>query len=194
VPADPAGPGSGADRDGGDCGDRDEGTETHHEGRGRAHPEQALGEREDQHQDGARARPQPDRHDGGQPAPPAAGSGEFFRFGRVGVPPCGGIIVIVNMVVRILVVMIAVRSVGWLGGVGVTVMVVIAMCMLVLVLVLVTVTVIMRVIMMIMRRFGWRHRGPERGGRTAELAQRRDEGAPLHPQQTQAHDDDERIA
>ena len=49
-----------ADRERRDRRDRDRGSQPHHEGRGDAGPEQALRQREDQHDDGTRAGPQSD--------------------------------------------------------------------------------------------------------------------------------------
>ena len=65
----------------------------HHEGRGDAGPEQSLCQREDQHQDRARARSQPDRHDRGEPALPSAWSGKLLGLGRMRMSPGRGVIV-----------------------------------------------------------------------------------------------------
>ena len=89
------GPGSGEDGDGGDGGDGDGGAEPHHEGRDHAGPEQPLRQRKDQHQDGARARPQADRDDGGEPPLPSAGSGELLGLGRVRVAPGRGMVIVI---------------------------------------------------------------------------------------------------
>src|SRR6266850_4157654 len=59
--------------------DRNGGTETHHEGRGDAGPEQALRQRKHQHQDRARTGPHANGEDRAQAAPPAAGAGELIR-------------------------------------------------------------------------------------------------------------------
>src|SRR5262249_42492613 len=60
----------------------------------------------------------------------------------------------------------------------------------------VTVTMIVAVVRVAMVRLSvraWRHRGADGGG-TVERMQERQERTPLHPQQSHADDDDERIA
>ena len=89
-----------ADRERRDGGDGDRGAEPHHEGRGDAGPEQALRQREHQHDDRARARPQTHRDDRRQAALPAARPGQFLRLRTVGVAPGRGMIVVVVVTVR----------------------------------------------------------------------------------------------
>src|SRR6185295_7505544 len=103
-----AGPGLGADRDRGDDRDRDGGAKPHDEGRDHAGPEQPLRQREHQHQDGAGAWPDADRHNGGEAALPAAGAGELFRLRCVRVAPGRSVVVIVVVRMSVVTVMMAV--------------------------------------------------------------------------------------
>ena len=92
----------------GDGGDRDRGAEPHHEGRRDAGPQHALSQREHQHQDRARARPQANRDDRGQAAPPAARPGQILRLGPVRVAPGRGVFVAVMVMVVVVAMMMAV--------------------------------------------------------------------------------------
>src|SRR5262249_57284413 len=105
---------------------------------------------------------------------PSARSGKLLRLGCMLVPPCRRI-----FVVRVIMVV----------GVALAMMVV-AMVM------VMTVTMTMVVVRVAMVRVivrAWRHRGADGGG-TVERMQERQERAPLHPQQSHAEDDDERVA
>ena len=105
----------GGDREDGDGGDRDRGAEPHHEGGGDAGPEQALRQREHQHQDRARAGPQADREDRAQAAPPAAGAGELLRRRAVGMAAMLVMDVVVAMVVAIGMAVVMVMTMAVIG-------------------------------------------------------------------------------
>jgi hypothetical protein len=111
-------------RDDGNGRDRDRGAEPHYEGRGNARPEQALGQREYQNQNGSRTWPDANGEDGSQAAPPAAGTGELAWRGTMGMAA---------MLVM---------------DVGFVVMVVVVMFVVVPVVIMAMLTVVMRVVMM----------------------------------------------
>ena len=169
-----AGPGLGADREGGDERHGDRGADPHDEGRDHAGPEQPLRQREHQHQDGARAGPQADRDDRREFALPSARTGKLLRLGRMGMTPGGGMVVVGVIVMPITVVrmVVGVRLVG-------------------LTMIVMAVSVIRAVVVAVMMRR--RHRGADRG-RAMDRLQRADESASLHPEEPQADQDDERIA
>ena len=109
----------------------------------------------------------------------------------MGMPPCGGIVVFVIMV-RMPVVMIAMRIMARFGGMGVIAVIAMFVCMIVVMPMIMPVVVIMSVITM--RRTGRRHRGPERCDRTAELTQGGKESAALQEEQRHAEHLDKKIA
>src|SRR5262249_40864321 len=158
-------PRPGADGDRGDQGNRDGGSDSHDEGRGDARPEQSLRQREDEHQDRARARPQADGKNRGQPSFPSSRAGKLLPPGPLRVPPCR----------RVIVVRVMMMSVALAMMVMVMIM---AMVMIVAVLVVVMGVTMVRVI--VIARC---HRGADSGG-TMERVQERNERPPLHPQQS----------
>ena len=89
----------GADRERRDRRHRDGGAEPHDQGRGDAGPEQALRQREHQHDDRAGAGAQADGDDGREAAAPAARSRQFFRLRSVRVAPGQDIVLVVMVVV-----------------------------------------------------------------------------------------------
>src|SRR3954453_23594546 len=103
--------GDGAHSDGRD---RDRGAEPHQQGRGNAGPEQALGQREHQHQDRARTGADADGQDRGKAASPATGAGEFARRGAVGMAAMlvvNVVMLVVMMGLGVIVAMMIVRIV-----------------------------------------------------------------------------------
>src|SRR5262245_17550602 len=84
----------------GDCGNRDSGAHRHDKGGDDSRPEQPLRQREYQHQDRSRARPQADRDNCGEPALPSSRPCELLRLRRVRVPPGRGFFVRMRMMVR----------------------------------------------------------------------------------------------
>src|SRR5262249_57660112 len=133
-------------------GNRDGGSDSHDEGRGDARPEQSLRQREDEHQDRARARPQADGKNRGQPSFPCARAGKLLRLRRVRVPPCRRVIVVRVMMMSVALAMMVM---------------IMAMVMIVVVRVVVMgVTTMVRVIVIARR-----HRGADSGG-TMERVQK----------------------
>src|SRR5260370_25718925 len=159
-------PSLGADGKGRDDRDRDGGAKSHDEGRCDTRPEQSLRQRKDQHQDCAGTRPQSDRDDRSEAALPSAGPGELVGFRRMRVPPCRRV-----AVMRVIMVMIT-------------------MVMMVMM------TVTMMMIMAVMAAIAVLHRRRRgaQGGGAMERLRGPDEGAALHPQQSHADKDNERIA
>src|SRR4051812_9307814 len=99
-----------ADRQRGDAGDRNRRAEPHHEGRGDAGPEQALRQRKDENDDGARTRPEAHRNDGGEAGLPAAGARQFLRLRPMGMAPGRAVVMTVIMsmaMIRMVMVVVA---------------------------------------------------------------------------------------
>ncbi len=117
------------------------------QGRGDAGPEQALGEREHQHQDRARAGPDADGQDRRESAPPAAGAGELARRGPVGMAA----MLVVDVVVPVVVM-----------GVGVAVIV-----MMVIMIVIVVVMIMASMMVAVIDGGAARPRSPAPAGRPA---------------------------
>src|ERR1700716_2065655 len=114
-------------RDHGDGRNRDRGAEPHHEGRGDAGPEHSLRQCEHQNQDRARTGPDADGENRAEPAPPAAGTGEFAwsRAMRMTAMFVMDVIMIVIVpVVIVTMLMVAMRYVGVRMGMAVAIMVV----------------------------------------------------------------------
>src|SRR5262249_55569857 len=138
-------------------------------------PKQPLRQREYQHQDRSRARPHADRDNCGEPALPSSRPCELFRLRRVCVPPGRGFFVRMRMMVRF-----AVRMA--------VLIVLMSMMVMVRMMVMVAMVVVARMIVGL-----WRRGGAEGHG-SVERPQKRQKRAPLHPQQSQPNENDERIA
>src|SRR5262249_40362701 len=140
-----------------------------------------------------RARPQADSDDRGKPPLPSARAGKLLRLGCMRVPPRGRLFVVCVMVV----VSVALAMMMMMAMVVIVAMIVVVMratmVRVTMVRVIMMRVIMMRVIVMRVIVIARRHRGADGGG-TVERMQQRQERTPLHPQQSRADDDDERIA